>query len=122
MTRAIPDCLVDDFRELIDGLALPDPNDRHVLAAAIRAGAQAIVTFNLKDFPASALSKYGVEALHPDDFLLDLIDLAPGTLCAAVVKQAGALRRPPMTIGEVLDTLRALGLVESVAKLRSLLP
>jgi predicted nucleic acid-binding protein len=121
MTRAVPDCLIDDYQNLIDGLALPDPDDRHVLAAAIRAGAQAIVTFNLKDFPATALSKYGVEALHPDDFLLDLIDLAPGTLCAAVMKQASALRRPSMTIGQVLDTLLGLGLVESVAKLRSLL-
>jgi hypothetical protein len=121
MTRAIPDCLIDDYQDLIDGLALPDPDDRHVLAAAIRTGAQAIVTFNLKDFPASALSKYGIEALHPDDFLLDLIDLAPGALCTAVVKQASALRRPSMTTGQLLDTLRALGLVESVARLRALL-
>jgi hypothetical protein len=121
MTRAVPDCMIDEYQELVDGLALPDPDDRHVLAAAVRVGAQAIVTFNLKDFPATALSKYGVEALHPDDFLLDLIDLAPGLLCTAIVKQAGALRRPSMSIGQVLDTLRALGLVESVAKLRSLL-
>jgi predicted nucleic acid-binding protein len=64
MTQAIPDCLIDDFQELVDGLTLPDPDDRHALAAAIRAGAQAIVTFNRKDFPASALSKYGVEALQ----------------------------------------------------------
>ena len=73
------------YDELVDGLLLPDPDDRHVLAAAIRAGAQAIVTFNVKDFPASTLSKYSMEALHPDDFLLDVIDLAPAALCAAVV-------------------------------------
>lgn len=121
MTRAIPDCVVEDYQDLMDGLALPDPDDRHVLAAAIRAGAQAIVTFNLKDFPAPALSKYGIEALHPDDFLLDLIDLAPGALCAAIVQQASALRRPSMTTGQLLDTLHTLGLVESVARLRSLL-
>lgn len=93
-----------------------------MLAVAIRAGGQAIVTFNVKDFPASTLSKYSVEALHPDDFLLDVIDLAPAALCAAVVKQAGALRRPSMSVGQVLDALCALGLVESVAKLRALLP
>jgi predicted nucleic acid-binding protein len=60
MTQAIPDCLIDEYEDLIHGLPLPDPDDRHVLAAAIRAGAQAIVTFNLKDFPVSTLSKYEV--------------------------------------------------------------
>ena len=69
MTRAIPDCMIDGYQELVDGLALPDPDDRHVLAAAIRAGAQAIVTFNLKDSPTSSRSKYGIEALHPDGLL-----------------------------------------------------
>ena len=120
MNRAIPDCLVTGFEDLVDELRLPDPDDRHVLAAAIHAGAQAIVTFNLKDFPASAMSKYGIEALHPDDFVLDMIDLAPGAVCAALVKQANALRNPPVTVQQVLDTLVGLGLVQSTAKLRSL--
>ena len=74
MTQAIPDCMVTGYEPLIDGLLLPDPDDRYVLAAAIRAGAQSIVTFNLKDFPAPALQTLGVEAVHPDDFVLDLID------------------------------------------------
>ena len=51
MTQAVPDCMVTNFEGLIDALVLPDVDDRHVLAAAIRAGAQAIVTFNLADFP-----------------------------------------------------------------------
>jgi predicted nucleic acid-binding protein len=121
MNRAIPDCLVTGFEDLIEGLTLPDPSDRHVLAAAIRAGAQAVVTFNLRDFPASAMSKYGLEALHPDDFVLDLVDLAPGAVCAALVKQASALREPPMTVHQVLDRLLELGLVQSTAQLRFLL-
>jgi len=121
MNRAVPDCLIGGFDDLIGGLALPDPDDRHVLAAAIRAGAQAIVTFNLKDFPPSVLSNYGIEALHPDDYVLDLLDLAPGAVCTAITKQASALRNPPMTVDQVLDLLRALGLVGSVAGLRSLL-
>jgi hypothetical protein len=121
MNRAIPDCLVTGFEDLVEGLHLPDPEDRHVLAAAIRAGAQAIVTFNLKDFPASTMAQYSLEALHPDDFVLDLIDLAPGAVCTALVKQASALRRPPLTIDQVLDGLLGLGLVQSAAKLRSLL-
>lgn len=121
MNRAVPDCLVTGFEELIDGLRLTDPDDRHVLAAAIQAGAQAIVTFNLKDFPVDALSKYGLEPLHPDDFVLDLIDLAPGAVCTALVTQAHALRRPALTVQQVLDGLHGLGLVQSMAKLRSLL-
>ena len=67
MTRAVPDCMVTGFEQLIDGLVLPDADDRHVLAAAIRAGAQAIVTFNLDDFPAERLQPYNIEAKHPDD-------------------------------------------------------
>jgi len=78
MREAIPDCIVSGYENPIDGLALPDPDDRHVLAAAVRSGAQTIVTFNLKDFPAATLDGFGVEARHPDDFLVDQIGLAPG--------------------------------------------
>lgn len=118
MTKAVPDCLVTGFEALIDGLTLPDPDDRHVLAAAIRAGAQAIVTFNLSDFPELQLAPYNVEAKHPDDFVLDTIGLAPGIVTKVLSEQAGALKNPPRTVGELLDTLRSLGLVRSVAKLR----
>jgi predicted nucleic acid-binding protein len=121
MNRAIPDCMVTGFENLVDGLNLPDPDDRHVLAAAIRAGAQAIVTFNGRDFPLATLSKYGVESLHPDDFVLDLLDLAPGSVCGALVRQASALRGPPLTVHQVLDALLGVGLVQSTAKMRALL-
>lgn len=67
MIKAVPDCLVSGFEHLVDGLDLPDPDDRHVLAAAVRAGAQAIITANLTDFPAAKLKPYAVEAIHPDD-------------------------------------------------------
>lgn len=80
MKQAVPDCLVSGFEPLIPSLTLPDADDRHVLAAAIRAGAQAIITFNLSDFPAEELDKFGVEAKHPDDFVLDTLDLAPGAV------------------------------------------
>jgi len=120
MTQAVPDCLVTGFEALIEGLDLPDKNDRHVLAAAIRAGAQTIVTFNLDDFPESKLSPYNVEAKHPDDFMLDAIDLAPGVVTTVLAEQARALRNPPRSVVELLDTLRDLGVVRSVAKLREL--
>ena len=65
MNRAVRDCLVADYEPLIEGLKLPDPGDRHVLAAAIKAGAQVIVTRNLKDFPESDLGPWNVEAKSP---------------------------------------------------------
>ncbi len=120
MTRAVPDCMVTGFEQLIDGLVLPDADDRHVLAAAIRAGAQAIVTFNLDDFPAERLQPYNIEAKHPDEFVIDTIDLSPGRVAAVITEQAAALRSPPRSTAELLDTLRDQGLVRSVAKLREM--
>jgi predicted nucleic acid-binding protein len=70
---------ITGYEGLIDGLRLPDANDRHVLAAAITAGASIIVTSNLKHFPASALAPRGIEALHPDDFALRLFGAAPAS-------------------------------------------
>ena len=120
MKRAVPDCIVTGFEGLMDGLVLPDPDDRHVLAAAIRAGAQTIVTFNLRDFPDDRLAPYNIEARHPDEFVLNTIDLAPGLATKVVAEQAGALKNPPQSIGDLLDTLRDQGLVRAVAKLREL--
>ena len=105
MNEAIRDCLVDGYETLIPGLALPDPDDRHVLAAAIRAGADVIVTFNLTDFPPEALRPLGIEAEHPDEFVMQLLDLAPGPVCIAVKRQRENLKRPPMTVQEFLDAL-----------------
>jgi hypothetical protein len=64
------------------GLALPDPNDHHVLAAAIRCKAEVIVTFNLKDFPVSTLEAFDIEPQHPDEFIIDLwdLDMPPSSL------------------------------------------
>ncbi len=121
MREAIPDCIVSGHGNLIDGLSLPDRDDRHVLAAAIRSGSQTIVTFNLKDFPMAVLDPMGIEARHPDDFVVDQIDLAPGLVVGALLEQLAALKNPPMTREQVLDRLRDCGLVQSVAKLRELL-
>ena len=120
MKLAVPDCIVGGYEELVGGLTLPDPADRHVVAAAIRAGAQIIVTFNLKDFPDEALAAYGIETKHPDDFVIDQIGLAPGAVVNVVVEQSQALKNPPRSVVELLDTLRDCGLVQSVAKLREL--
>lgn len=121
MNAAVRDARITGFEDLISGLHLPDPDDRHVLAAAIRAGAQAIVTFNLVDFPPSALAPFGIEPKHPDDFVLDTIDLAPAAIANILHEQTASLKNPPQSLSNVLDTLRDNGLVRSVARLRQAL-
>ncbi len=118
MNEAVRDCLVTGYEGLIGTLALPDPDDRHVVAAAIRADAEVIVTFNLKDFPTSALAGHGIEAMHPDEFLVSLFDAVPGPVCGAVKRQREGLRNPPKTAEELLATLESQGLVQAVARLR----
>lgn len=120
MIAAVADCLVTGHEALAEPLILPDPNDRHVLAAAIRCGAEAIVTFNLGDFPAAALSRFRVEAKHPDDLLVELIDAAPAAVAAVIARQAADLRSPPCTVQELLLGLRASGLPLAVARLEEL--
>lgn len=118
MNAAIPDALVTGYEHLIDDLELPDPDDRHVLAAAIHADAEVIVTRNLKDFPDDRLKPYGVEAQNPDDFVLHVFGLAPAQVVGAVRDQARALSRPNTTPGELLDRLQAVGLPRSAAAMR----
>ncbi len=121
MCEAVRGCLVAGYEQLIPSLELPDENDRHVLAAAIRAGAQVIVTHNLKDFPDAALAPFGIEAQSPDDFVLHLLELAPSVVAATVELQASALRNPPQTASDILDRLIRNGLARSAAEIRSLL-
>lgn len=118
MNAAVRDVLVEDYAGLMDGLQLPDPDDRHVLAAAIRCGAQAIITANLRDFPATALSPYGIEAVHPDDFVLDTLDLSPGVVYRVLQEQAASLRHPVHTVEDILTKLEGNGLVRAAAQCR----
>ena len=121
MNAAVADCLVTGYEDLIPGLSLPDPDDRHVLAAAIRSGAQVIVTANLDDFPEAQLRKFGLEAQHPDEFVCHLLDLAPGVVLATVSEQAADLKTPPRTVADLLETLQSNGLGQTVARLREML-
>lgn len=120
MSEAVADCLVTGYEPLEGAVSLPDPDDRHVLAAAIRANAQVIVTFNLSDFPATVLASYDIEAKHPDDFLLDSLDLAPSVLVRCLTEQAAALKHPTRTVPEVMNSLRDLGLVRTVGRFEEL--
>lgn len=121
MNEHILDSLVTNYEDLIPSLQLPDAGDRHVLAAAIRGGANVIVTFNLKDFPASVLSRYNIEAQHPDVFVERLIDLNTDLVCATIRQQRLDLKKPPKPVEDVLNTFEEQGLKQSVARLRSLI-
>lgn len=105
MCEAVADCLVTGYEPLINGLTLPDPDDRHVLAAAIRCSAQVIVTANLDDFPATALEPFNIEAQGPDQFVLDVVNLAPARVAAVIQQQSAALRHPSRTVDELLEDL-----------------
>lgn len=118
MDRALPDAMITGHAPLIDGLTLPDPNDRHVLAAAIRANAQAIITFNTRDFPESALDPYGIEALHPDVFIEHQFGLRQGLVINAAKWHRADLTRPSKTADEYIETLAAQGLVVTADLLR----
>jgi hypothetical protein len=120
MNEHVREGLVIGYEPLISGLSLPDPEDRHVLAAAIPVQAGVIVTFNLKDFPQESLKPYGVSAQHPDEFVVGLLDLDPVRVCAAVRTQRASLKKPPKSPEEFLELLERQGLVMSAGILREM--
>lgn len=121
MEKAMEDSLVEDFEPLMETLTLPDPDDRHVLAAAIKGKADLILTHNLKDFPASALSAYHLEAIHPDTFIYRLIELDNTSVLATMRIQRNALKHPPKTPEEYLVTLEKQGLTRTVGVVKQYL-
>ena len=118
MDSATRDCLVTGYHSLIPLLQLPDPDDRHVLAAAIAGRCDAIVTQNLRDFPDEALAPHGIEAVHPDAFLHAQVGLEPAIFCTAVRKVRARLKNPHYSVDDYLDTLTRQGLVATVSELR----
>jgi len=119
MNAAVQDCLVEGYQGLMETLALPDPDDRHVLAAAIRSGAQTIVTFNLDDFPPTVLGAWDIEAHHPDDFVVSLMDLDSAKVFEAVREQRAALAKPAVTAEALLEGFERNALAQTVARLRA---
>ena len=121
MNLHVRDALVENYEDLIDTLELPDADDRHVLAAAIHSKAEAIITFNLRDFPLEKLEKYGIEAVHPDAFIVSLIEEDARIVAEALKNQQSTLKNPPQTLKEVLATLENNGLKRTVKGLGLLL-
>ncbi len=102
MTVTFPDASVLGYRALIP--AMPsDDKDHHVLAAAVRADAAAIVTFNVRDFPSESIDPFQVEVIDPDTFLLDQLDLSPRAVLEQLELQAAANRREPTSVPALLD-------------------
>jgi predicted nucleic acid-binding protein len=121
MNASIRDVTVTGFEHLIGQMTLPDPDDRHVLAAAIHAGAQVIVTKNLRDFPAAALTHWGVEAQHPDAFLMNVHQNDPQALGEIVETIARAWGAPDATPAQVIDRL-AVDAPDTAKLLRASIP
>lgn len=115
MNAAFDDACVTGWEPLVDGLVLPDPDDRHVVAAALRAHAGVIVTANTKDFPSEFLEPLGLHALSPDAFLLDHLELDPESTLELVVQQAADHRRPPISLGQILTALDKAGVPQFAA-------
>lgn len=117
---AFPDASVTGYDELIDTMTC-DRKDRHVLAAAVRANAEVLVTFNLKDFPRASLVDYEIEAVHPDKFLLDQLDLYPGPTTGALVRLVADYSRPEITMDDLLIRLGDAGVPEFASAVRAYL-
>ncbi|MET0250570.1 MAG: PIN domain-containing protein [Novosphingobium sp.] len=117
MNEAVLDCLVEGHMDLIESLTLPDPGDRHILAAAIHSGADAIVTFNLRDFLPLVANQYAIEVLHPDDFIRFQFDFDNAAVIVAAQRCRSRLRFPARSVDEYLETLAQQRLPKTVSAL-----
>jgi predicted nucleic acid-binding protein len=120
MNDAFPEALVTGHEALIDSMR-NDPKDRHVVAAAVKAGAQVIVTSNLKDFRELP---DGIEAQSPDEFLCNVLDLDAEAMIARLVEQAAGMKKRLVTTEELLEVLAKVvpEFVEAVRRLRATAP
>lgn len=115
MISAVRDCFVTGYEPLITCLDLPDPDDRHVVAAAIRAKAQVIVTDDSRGFPVDYLAGWDIDVKTADEFVLDQTSLDQQKVYGALVRIADSRNDPPQSVADVLEQLQGSGLIESVA-------
>jgi len=121
MNKAFEDASVSGWESLEGSIVLPDDNDQHVVACALVAGADAIVTNNVRDFPDTTLAPLSIEVIRLDDFLFDIFDLAPEEFAAVIRKQVNDAMHPPLSPTDVLNNLAAAGAPETAAELRPFL-
>ncbi len=124
MDAAVLDALVTGYEPLINAMDLPDPDDRHVLAAAVVCKESCIVTFNISDFPEESLAPYGLHAVHPDDFLRDVESVDPAAFADAVWEDLDHYRAPSLDLPEYVVALRKAGvprIAEQISKLAPIL-
>ncbi len=121
MRYAFREAEVKGYEHLVTAMS-NHPKDRHVLAAAVRSGAGLIVTFNVSDFPPAALDPHEIEAVTPDSFLLDQLDLAPELALDVLRQQMADYSRPPMSFSELLNALERAGAPQFAREVRRCLP
>lgn len=119
MNDALPGATVVGYEALIPTVGLPDPDDRHVVAAAIAAGASVILTWNLRDFPAAALKKHGLRRQTPDAFLAELYDRAPDLTVGSLANARRNLSKSRVSASDFVDTLDHQKLGQLATRLRS---
>lgn len=117
MNAAIRDAVIAGYEAHVDGLVLPDFDDRHVVPAAIAAHAEMIVTLNTKDFPSNALAPLRIEAQHPDAFLTRLLELDELLFLECAHRCRSRLKNPGVPVDSYLSNLRKAGLVMLAAEL-----
>lgn len=120
MGDAFPGAKVSGYETLIQEMTC-EQNDRHVLAAAVKGGASSLVTFNLKHFPPHASTRSGLTTVHPDDFLLDQLDLYPDTATDTITQVPAMYEHPPVTTNEFIDLLSRSGVPRFVATIKTLI-
>ena len=120
MREAVPDWEVPPvgWQALVACINLPDPNDHHVLAAAIAGHADCIVTSNLKDFPAAVVQPFGIEILHPDEFIIKQWDLDELAAVAAFKRMRARRKNPEATAEDFAQAMERNGLAATAERLR----
>ena len=122
MNDALPGATVSGYEDLIPTVSLPDPNDRHVVAAAIAAGASVILTWNLRDFPTTRLKKFGLRCETPDDFLAGLYDEFPNLVIGSLANARRNLNKSRVSASGFVDILNHQKLTQLAQRMQKHLP